>query len=193
MSTPDECSTEGFSQTACGFVVEFADIVALKRMNPGGAGYSNPYELGHENYGSWEYCELRPYINETIYISLPLELKEVVIDTKVITGHGNQDSNNFTTTDKLYLLSGTEVFARSSDDTSGEFTRQLDYYTVENVTSTTNTNIPTKLYEGTSSKWWLRNPYKFNAGFTIVQYSGYYDYGYASTELYGVSPAFRIG
>jgi len=27
LSTPSECSTEGFSQTACGFVIEFADII----------------------------------------------------------------------------------------------------------------------------------------------------------------------
>ncbi|MBR2828318.1 MAG: hypothetical protein IKE70_03715, partial [Bacilli bacterium] len=33
-STPAECATEGFSQTACGFVLEFADIITTHRMNP---------------------------------------------------------------------------------------------------------------------------------------------------------------
>ena len=32
-STPSECSTEGFSQTACGFVLEFADIITTHIMN----------------------------------------------------------------------------------------------------------------------------------------------------------------
>ena len=32
-STPDECKTEGFSQTACGFVVEFVDIITNHVMN----------------------------------------------------------------------------------------------------------------------------------------------------------------
>ena len=33
MSTPDECKTEGFSQTACGFVVEFTDVITKHTMN----------------------------------------------------------------------------------------------------------------------------------------------------------------
>ena len=32
-STPSECSTAGFSQTACGFVLEFADIIIEHKMN----------------------------------------------------------------------------------------------------------------------------------------------------------------
>ena len=32
-STPSECSTAGFSQTACGFVLEFADIITTHTMN----------------------------------------------------------------------------------------------------------------------------------------------------------------
>ena len=32
-TTPAECSTEGFSQTACGFVLEFADIITTHVMN----------------------------------------------------------------------------------------------------------------------------------------------------------------
>ena len=35
-STPSECSTSGFSQSACGFVVEFADIITTHNMNPEG-------------------------------------------------------------------------------------------------------------------------------------------------------------
>ena len=32
-STPSECSGTGFSQTACGFVLEFADIITTHKMN----------------------------------------------------------------------------------------------------------------------------------------------------------------
>ena len=35
-STPDECATDGFSQTACGFVLEFADIITARNMNSTG-------------------------------------------------------------------------------------------------------------------------------------------------------------
>ena len=34
LSTPAECSTTGFSQSACGFVIEFADVITTHRMNP---------------------------------------------------------------------------------------------------------------------------------------------------------------
>ena len=34
VSTPEECNSEGFSQTACGFVVEFVDIITKHAMNP---------------------------------------------------------------------------------------------------------------------------------------------------------------
>lgn len=32
-STPDECRNDNFSQSACGFVVEFVDIVEERAMN----------------------------------------------------------------------------------------------------------------------------------------------------------------
>ena len=32
-TTPDECSQDGVSQTDCGFVVEFVDIVERRKMN----------------------------------------------------------------------------------------------------------------------------------------------------------------
>lgn len=164
-------------------------------MNPSSSeiGYSAPYELGKENYGGWEYCEIRPYVNESIYNSLPSELKEVIINTRVVSGHGGSDSNNFTTNDKLYLLSSREVFEYLDDDTASEFSRQLDYYLERDVTYNSNYLVTKKMIGNESSKWWLRTPHKPGGGFSIVQYSGGHDTGYASTELYGVSPAFRIG
>ena len=49
-STPPECNDSNFSQTACGFVVEFADIVEKRRMNP-----------TNTNVGGWEASEMRTY------------------------------------------------------------------------------------------------------------------------------------
>ena len=73
MSTPAECSQEGFSQTACGFVLEFADIITTHNMNS-----------TDTNSGGWPASEMRTYVNNTIYNTLPLELKNVIIDTTVI-------------------------------------------------------------------------------------------------------------
>ena len=43
-STPAECNQDGFSQSACGFVIEFKDIITTYNMN-----------LMDSNYGGWEY------------------------------------------------------------------------------------------------------------------------------------------
>ena len=41
-TAPEECNTEGFSQTACGFVIEFEDIITEHMMHP-----SNTYIEGY--------------------------------------------------------------------------------------------------------------------------------------------------
>ena len=135
-STPAECSTTaGFSQTACGFVLEFADIITTHRMNP----YSQSGSVnGDGNKGGWEYSEMRTFVNTDIYNALPTSLKNAIINTTVVSGHGSKDTTNFTTTDKLYLLDSKEVYGESytnSNDTAKEYERQLDYYKSQNVTT----------------------------------------------------------
>ena len=191
-STPEECSTEGFSQTTCGFVLEFTDIITTHNMNS-----------TQTNVGGWKESDMRTYINSDIYNSLPTELKNGIIDTTVVSGHGSTSSEeNFTSTDKLYLLSTHEVWkdvdvdsARGMDawDTGYFNTRQLDYYASSNVTSS-NYSLAKKMYNNSSSRWWLRSATSYNTvGFSYVDSpGGYWDIEYADTNC-GVSPAFRIG
>ena len=75
-TTPEECNTAGFSQTACGFVVEFFDLITKRAMNSS----SNIY--------GWQGSEMRTWLNTTIYNALPEELRNVIIETYVISGHG---------------------------------------------------------------------------------------------------------
>ena len=62
-STPPECSYEGYSQTACGFVLEFVDILAKREVN----SPTNPNYKGGGNNGGWEYSDLRAYLNNGTY------------------------------------------------------------------------------------------------------------------------------
>ena len=185
MSTPTECSTGGFSQTACGFVVEFVDIITTHRMNS-----------TDTNKGGWPSSEMYDFVNTTIYNALPSELKKVIINTYSVSGHGSKDSSNFTSTDKLYLLSPMEVWGGNplDADTANDKTRQLDYYKNKRVTTSYYSAVK-KTYQGSENHWWTRTPH----------------YGYASTSFYfampngkwniyiqsdissGVAPAFRIG
>ena len=185
-STPSECSTSGFSQTACVFVLEFADIITENKMS-----YTDT------NVGGWPNTNLRTFVNNDIYNSLPTDLKNGIIDTTVVSSHGSGDSSNFTSTDKLYLLSTAEVWEQGtsntiSTDTARDITRQLDYYKSEGVT-TSNNSKAIKMNNSSASSWWLCSAYSGSGNsFYIVNYDGNWtgDYAY---NTFGVSPAFRLG
>ena len=185
-STPAECSTTGFSQTACGFVLEFADIITTHVMNS-----------SQTNVGGWPASEMRTYVNSDIYNALPTELKNGIINTTVVSGHGSRDSANFTTADKMYLLSTKEVWGKEGTsvinyDSAETETRQLDYYKNAGVT-TSNYSVAKKQNNGSNSYWWLRSACSSYAySFYIVSWNGVWDSGNASFNS-GVSPAFRIG
>ena len=70
MSTPSECSQEGFSQSACGFVVEFTDIITTHNMNPSGEYKGTTYNSGWNKDG-WPKSQMKTFIDNDIYNSLP--------------------------------------------------------------------------------------------------------------------------
>ena len=186
ISNMSACTTET-SETACGFVVEFADIITKQQFNS-----------TNTNVGGWKDSELRTYINGTIYNALPSELQNVIVSTKVVSGHGSTSGEeNFETQDKLYLLSGHEVYEDgtsnqiSAKDTAYNNTKQLDYYKNQGVTTSSYAGA-IKQYNGSNAYWWLRSAYSGNANnFLIVGIGGYWGYRIAY-NYNGVSPAFRI-
>ena len=191
-STPAECSTTGFSQTACGFILEFADIITTHRMNPYTSGVTT---TGNGNIGGWPASEMRTYVNSDIYNALPTELRNGIINTTVVSGHGLSDSNNFTSTEKLYLLDAKEIYGdsfTSQYNTAKDSERQLDYYSSQNVT-TSNYSGAIKQNNGSNYYWWLRSANtNYSNGFCSVSSNGDWD-RYGSSNTIGVSPAFRIG
>ena len=196
-STGDHCGDNdtGYSQTACGFVVEFVDcITKMKMINTA------------TNVGGWPATEMRTYLNGTFYNSLPSDLQAAIKPTRVISGHGSNDSTNFTTTDKLYLLSSEEVYGTDDGqyhffDTAYGTSHQLEYYSNNGVTYSTNswngTNLDKaiKQYNSSNTWWWLRPAYSnISYGFAAVTSGGRCGWGDASAgDTYGVAPAFRIG
>ena len=190
-STPTICSTEGFSETACGIVIEFADIITTHQMNP----YTNASTNGDGNKGGWEYSDMRTYVNSDIYNAIPEPLKSAIINTIVVSGHGENDTSNFTTTDKIYLLSKREVWNYTENyDTAQANTRQLDYYEKKGVTRSSYAATIKKNENNNNSKWWLRSVDSYSySDFNIVDtYYGPYIPLYNSSYTYGVAPAFRI-
>ena len=192
-TTPEECNRADFSQTACGFVVEFVDILMTGSMNS-----------TNTNVGGWPATSLRTYANGDFFNNLPSDLQNVIIDTKVISGHGSTSGEtNFTSTDKIYLLSAHEVWEDgtesnlSENDTAWNNTRQLDYYKARNVTADGNWSSAIKWYKDDinemANDWWLRAAISSNNyTFLAVTNSGNWSDNTANYS-YGFAPAFRIG
>lgn len=182
-STPEECYTQNFSQTACGFVIEFIDSITQHRMNPP----TEQYQYG-TNIGGYPASEMRTYLNETLFQSLPEELQENIIDTFTISSHGNGDTNNFASTEKLYLLAPKEIgnIQGTDLDTTGNQTRELDYYA--------NGGSVFKCIRDAcwdTRYWWLRSASKNDTSSFI--YTGNGTYTSSASSERSVAPAFRIG
>ena len=177
-STPSECSTDGFSQTACGFVLEFADIITTHYMSS-----------TKTNDGGWPATSMRTFVNNDIYNALPSDLRNVIIDTIVVSEY------SYKSTDKLYLLASKEIYTNWSytADTSSNVSRTLDYY--KNIGTTTyNSNGVIKKNGSTANYWWLRTVYPHDNYSFFYVYSGKDDdKDYTANYYLGVSPAFRIG
>ncbi len=182
------CERDDFSETACGFVVEFVDIITTYNMNS-----------SDNNAGGWPKSELYSYLTNTIYNALPDELKNGIKDTKIISGHGQYDSNNLESTDKIYLLSPHEVWENGSSnqinyDTAWDNTRQLDYYKGQNVTTDSYGGAIKKNTSNSASPWWLRSAASdATSYFNIVNTTGSNYYTKSADNTCGVAPTFRIG
>ena len=88
MSTTSVCNNTGFSQTACGFVVEFVDLIGSRVMNSTG-----------NNIGGWPSSNMYTYLNGSfesgawnrtgsVYSNLPSDLQNVIADTFTVSGFG---------------------------------------------------------------------------------------------------------
>ena len=194
MSTPDECKQEGFSQSACGFVVEFTDIITTHNMNPKGEYKGETYSNGW-NIDGWPASQMKTFIDNDIYNSLPNELKSVIITTETVSGHGSEDTNNFTSSDNLYLLAPKEIYSDWSDrfDTARDKTRQLDYYNSKGVTTNSYAAAIKKDSAETSARWWLRCYNSSSNNYFYYMYDGMCFNTGSASNTFGVSPAFRIG
>ncbi len=186
-STPQECSVAGFSQTACGFVIEFEDIITTHAMNSTST-----------NIGGWRDSEMRTWLNTTIYNALPKELRNVISETYTVSSHGSSDTSNFTTLDKLYLLSTKEVYGKNgtnfniTGDTAEAETRQLDYYNSIGVTTSNYSGAIKKNSSNSAYSWWLRSAKSTSTDYFYALNLNGFGAIYKAYSYSGVAPAFRL-
>ena len=188
-STPTECGQTGFSQTACGFVIEFADIIIDKPMNS-----------SKTNAGGWKDSAMRTYVNGDIYNALVAAIgdtdRTMIIDTTVVSSHESGVTANYTTTDKVYLLSTREVWGtRFSYDAASEetITRQLDYYKTIGVTLSKYDGAKKENSSKIGYFWWLRSSHSDITSYFYYVNSEGCNGSSSAHYTNGVSPAFRLG
>ena len=175
-----------FSNSSCGFVIEFADIISLKNLDSSSSHYlSNGYPSS----------SMSNYLNGYVYNLLPSDLKSGIISTRVTSGYGMTTDEYYVAGEKIFLLSAVEVWGALPGNQSEHYTRQLDYYKNNSVTARSYTKT-LKKYNGTNTGWWTR--YSNDDGTNFLGYfvdtNGYYNIsGVFVNSDRGVSPAFRIG
>lgn len=136
------------------------------------------------NAGGWEKSELRGRLNSgDLWSLLPAELQSKVKAVKKLTDNqgGGKAGTPTATTDKVFLLSATEVWGDMQSDGT-----QYEYYKSKGVT--------TSNYSGASSSGnhWARSVYpSYSTSFRCVNYSGAW-YTALATYTYCVFPAFSF-
>lgn len=191
-TTPKNCEKTTFSQSGCGFVVEFENIITTRNIQMS------------TSEGGWPTTNIRKYLNNDFYNNkLPVELQNVIIETPIVSYtvnlHPDDEINHQPrqekeiTTDKIFLSSIKEVCGIYDQD---NIQRTLDYYAGGNCM---NSKLSKKIknYYGDPDEWWLRTaeieitPYLLT-GFYYIKEDGSYNY-VTGTNNFGLSPVFRIG
>lgn len=190
-TTDEKCLTEGFSQSACGHVIEFVDIIGNRQMNPTSS-----------NAGGFANSAMRTYLNGEFYSKLPSDLKSVIVSTGPIISSSSCNSPFPDFTEKIYLLSKREAMGTYSDGSYSKdaYQRVLDYYALNSGQSARRVK---KSLDGSANSWWLRDlyPHCMNSvsqtrNFQTITANGGDGNGYgaaADTSTIGVAPVFRIG
>lgn len=196
----DNCSDSSYSETACGFVVEFIDLVKNMEMNTS----------SNRNRGGYPASLVNLYLNDTLFSQLPSDLQSVIADTRVVSGGEYGASNYIQENQKLFLLSPTEIMGGSgysSDGAKGK-TSQLGYYR-QNGTTTISQSVCSgcggcsvvqrvlwagsqKAYNGSYNDYWLRGA-SSTSDYYFLSISRYGQFQTSSCNtILGVAPAFRI-
>lgn len=199
IDTPEECADESYSETACGFVVEFVDIVKMMPMKKTNSS------------GGYTTSDVVKYLNEELYPQLPESLRKNIADTRVVSSNESSSGSNYVQENqKLYLLSAEEILGSnsSSNDSIKNKTSQLAYYKNSGTqrlyytvcygcggcgTYYYNAIVGSiKKFNGSNSTYWVRNPSSTSSTmFTCIDTYGKVGNTSYSANL-GVVPAFRI-
>ena len=134
------------------------------------------------NRGAWAACDMRQYLNNTMFALLPDELQALIAPTKIVQ---IVDGKRVETEDKLFLLSKTQVFGKGRwSEREPEDAQLLCFLREKDRVKECSDN-------GTWF-WWLRSPEaSSSSSFAFVNYAGN-SYNYYASNSYGVAFGFCL-
>ncbi len=176
----------------------------------------------YSNVGGWAACDLRTYINETVFDELPTEVSDNIKAVDKVTNEGykvdESDNNTITTglvtsSDKIFILSLAEIYGAATIDSVSTGTsiglyssiydkegEQYAYYSDllynegNQIGPRTACTLLEKTYNsGTATNWWTRTARVENSS-NACNFNNSNNYiGYDNTYLtYGVCISFCI-
>lgn len=119
------------------------------------------------NAGGWPACDMRRYLNNTVFDLLPDDLQAVIKPTTITQVIGGE---TVTCEDKLFLLSRTQVFGRGPWTEREPDDTQLDIFLTERD------RVKLCGDKGTWF-WWLRSAGYTNSFDYVLSTGNYYNYG----------------
>lgn len=142
------------------------------------------------NVGGWNGSELRTYLNETVYPTLPSNLKSVIVEKTHMHTAGNQSTSLVSASDKLWLPTSYEIFGENSQYYLDDAEHNIHYSIFPDNAS----RIKYRKAAPTSARyWWLSSPYvSASTYFATVTSDGSRTSGNANYS-YGVVLGLRIG
>ena len=134
------------------------------------------------NKGAWAACDMRAWLNNTMFALLPDELQALIAQTKIVQ---IVDGERVETEDKLFLLSKTQVFGKGRwSDREPEDTQLLCFLREKDRVK--------ECGDKGTYPWWLRSVDASTANsFCFVSTDGSANYTGASYS-FGFAPGFKV-
>lgn len=139
------------------------------------------------NLGSWTECKMRKTLNDTIFNTLPLSLREIIKETTKWFNAGQLSQEIESASDKLFLFSYSEVNLNTTTEPYCYEGRPYSLFT-------NNTSRIKYRSNGTGSAyyWWLRSPDLYNLTYFCLVHSNGYAYNYFAANSIGVCFGFCL-
>lgn len=128
-------------------------------------------ELTATNVNGWSGCHMRQTVLPYYWELLPSEMKNIIKSVNKLTSAGNRSSTIVTTSDKLFLMSMTELYSSGVSGVPAGEGSLYAYY--EANPSMDYKRKPFFGSSGNGQDWWTRSPYRSNtSNFFYIGYNG---------------------